>query len=59
MFNTTLADELLLGQRTWNWSRDTIKQLVLNAVGATLLPEDDKEEMRDAFETQFSSLIKD
>jgi len=56
MFNTTLTNEYIVGQKAWNWSRDTIEQLVLNAVDVTLLAENEKGNMRNAFEMQFSKI---
>jgi adenosine deaminase len=53
MFNTTLTREYLIGQKTWHWNRDTIEELVLNAVDVTLLPEAEKKDMRREFEIQF------
>ncbi len=53
MFNTSLTDEYLAGQKTWNWSDETIKRLLINAVDASLLPDHEKQEMRRTFEQQF------
>lgn len=55
MFNTTLTNEYLVGQRTWGWDLETIQTLVLNAVDATLLPENERRAMRLRFESQFNS----
>ena len=57
MFNTTLTNEYLVGQKTWHWSRDFIQQLVLNAIDVTLLPEHEKKDMRRNFEMEFESII--
>jgi adenosine deaminase len=59
MFNTTLTGEFIKGQKTWNWNRDTIRRLVMTAVDASLLSSDIREEMKDAFKAQFSSLVAD
>lgn len=56
MFNTTLTNEYVVGQKTWNWNRDTIEQLVLNAVDVTLLTENEKKDMRRKFEIQFERI---
>jgi len=56
MFNTTLTREYLLGQRTWNWSRETVEQLALNAVDAALLPEAERQALRRSFEQDFERL---
>jgi adenosine deaminase len=53
MFNTTLTNEFMVGHKAWNWDIDAIKQLVLNAVDATLLPENERRMMRDSFEMSF------
>ena len=56
MFNTTLTREYIAGQKTWNWSRNTITMLALNAVDVTLLGEDGKVAMRREFERQFAQI---
>ena len=56
MFNTTLTREYIGGQKTWKWDRDTIEELVLNAVDVTLLTEDKKKDMRREFEIQFEQI---
>jgi adenosine deaminase len=56
MFNTTLTNEYIVGQKTWNWDRAMIEKLVLNAVEATLLTEKEKQDMRHKFKVQFESI---
>jgi len=56
MFNTTLTNEYIIGQKTWNWNRATIETFVLNAVDVTLLPEKEKRDMRRKSEVQFESI---
>ncbi len=56
MFNTTLTNEYLTGQKQWNWNRSIIEQLVLNAVDASLMEEKAKQEMHRDFLIQFDSL---
>jgi adenosine deaminase len=56
MFNTTLTQEYILGQKAWKWNRNTIERLVLNAVDATLLPEQEKRTMRRHFEVEFEHI---
>lgn len=56
MFNTTLTREYISGQETWKWTRETIERLVLNAADAALLPEPEKNRLRQDFEIQFASL---
>lgn len=56
MFNTTLTNEYLLGHQTFGWSQNTIEQLVLNAVNASLLPEAERQAMGQAFIAEFERL---
>jgi adenosine deaminase len=55
MFNTTLTHEYITGQKTWNWSYETIKKLVLNAVNAALLGENEKKQIQRKIEKQFET----
>lgn len=56
MFNTTLTDEFLHGRQIFHWSMNTIEQLVMNAVRATLLPESERDAMRRKFKAEFERL---
>jgi len=56
MFNTTLTNEFLIGQQHFGWDRVTLEQLVLNAVDATLLPEDERQKMHNEFVSSFTLL---
>jgi adenosine deaminase len=56
MFNTTLTNEFIVGRKYNHWNRETIQGLVMNAVEATLLPQNDKDQMRLEFEEAFASL---
>jgi len=56
MFNTTLTNEFVVGQKNYHWNRETIQGLIMNAVEATLLPQKDKDQMRLEFEEAFESL---
>jgi adenosine deaminase len=56
MFNTTLTNEYLVGQKYFGWDRATIEQLVLNAVDASLLPEDERQKMHKEFVDIFTTL---
>lgn len=56
MFNTTLTDEYLKIAETFNFSIETIEQLVLNAVRASLLTEPARTEMEKQFRNEFSAL---
>jgi adenosine deaminase len=57
MFDTTLTNEFIQGQKSFNWSLDTIEQLVLNAVDVTLLPGHEREAMRQDFQAKFRKLM--
>jgi adenosine deaminase len=56
MFNTSLTDEYLRGQKTWDWNDERIKRFVVNALEASLLPDHEKPEMRREFDRQFEAL---
>ena len=56
MFNTTLTNEYLVCQQTFDWDMDTIERLVLNAVNVTLLPETERLDMQKSFEMEFQQL---
>jgi adenosine deaminase len=55
MFNTTLTNEYLVCQRAFGWDRDTVMNLSLNAIRASLLPEAEKATLLAEFERDFSS----
>ncbi len=56
MFNTTLTDEYLKIAEAFDFSRETIEQLALNAVRASLLPELTRTEMEARFQREFAAL---
>jgi len=56
MFNTTLTNEYILGHKNFSWGQDTIEQLVLNAVRVTLLPDEERTAMEQAFQMAFERL---
>jgi adenosine deaminase len=56
MFNTTLTNEYRLGHQYFNWGPDTIQQLVLDAVQATLLPDEERAAMVQEFQMAFERL---
>jgi adenosine deaminase len=56
MFNTTLTDEFLLATSAFAWDITLIKQLVLNAVGVSLLPEPKRKLMQREFIESFVRL---
>jgi len=49
MFNTTLTDEWLDCAKTFSWDYDVIEKLSLNAVRATLLPDEEKRGLEKRF----------
>ena len=56
MFNTTLTDEYLKIAEAFDFNRETIEQLVFNAVRASLLPEPARTEMEELFREKFADL---
>lgn len=56
MFNTTLTDEYLKIAEAFDFRRDTIELLVLNAVRASLLPELTRTEMEARFRRELANL---
>ncbi len=56
MFNTTLTDEYLKITEAFDFSIETIEQLVLNAIRASLLPAASRTELEMRFRNEFSML---
>jgi len=56
MFNTTLTNEYQVGVREWGWDASMIRKLVLNAVDASLLPDEERVALHQSFEQEFSGL---
>ncbi len=56
MFNTTLTDEYLKAAHTFGLDADALQKLVLNAVRAARLPEDQKLAMETEFMVEFERL---
>jgi len=56
MFNTTLTDEYLKITEVFDFSVETIEQLVINAVRASLLTEPARIEMEERFQREFAVL---
>jgi adenosine deaminase len=56
MFNTSLTEEYLASARTFSFGVDTIEQLVLNAVRASLLPAPARLELERQFMAEFVRL---
>ena len=57
MFNTTLTNEYLACVVEFGWSKDTIRQLAMNAVHVALLPAEDKQRLVREFTSRFNQLI--
>jgi aminodeoxyfutalosine deaminase len=56
MFNTTLTDEYLRAAQILGCGAETIEQLAINAVRASLLPEPSRVEMERRFRAEFAQL---
>ncbi len=56
MFNTTLTNEYIAVANTFQFDVETIEQLVLNAVRASLLPTNTKQDMETNILTEFARL---
>jgi adenosine deaminase len=56
MFNTTLTNEYRVAHQNFNWGPDIIAQLVLNAVKAALLPDEERAAMDQEFQLAFDRL---
>ncbi len=59
MFNTTLTEEYLKIAKTFDFGKETIKQLALNGVKASLLPGEEKLKLTSLFEKEFAELGKE
>jgi adenosine deaminase len=59
MFNTTLTDEYLRAAQILGCGAETIEQLAINAVRASLLPEASRVEMERRFQEEFALLRED
>ena len=56
MFNTTLTNEYRVCSETFGWDRAAVQQLVLNAVDVSLLPDIERQAMRQEFEAEFEQI---
>jgi adenosine deaminase len=56
MFNTTLTREYQIISKEFGFDRELIEKLVMNAVQASLLPVDEKQELRDRVSSGFKEL---
>jgi adenosine deaminase len=56
MFNTTLVGEYRAGTKTFGWDRVILRDLVINAVDVTLLPNAERHEMLEKFNKDFAAL---
>lgn len=59
MFSSTLTDEYLALKRDLGFTLDEVKQVALNAVEASFLPDEDKAALRSAFESEWAALSPD
>jgi adenosine deaminase len=59
MFNTTLTDEYMRAAQILGCGVETIEQLAINAVRASLLPEASRAEMERRFREEFARLRMD
>ncbi len=56
LFSTTLTDEYLQTAATCGFDRAQIQELVVNGVRASLLLDEERQSMEQAFSDQFSAL---
>ena len=56
MFNTTLTDEYIAAANAFQFGADLVEQLVLNAVRASLLPDNFRQDMEQQFLAEFAQL---
>jgi adenosine deaminase len=56
MFNTTLTDEFLRASGVFGWDGPRVRELMLNAVDVSLLPESGRKTMRRDFAKIFNQL---
>jgi adenosine deaminase len=56
LFGTTLTDEFLVLARHWGYDADGIQRIALNAVDAAFLPGNERADLKEAFEAEFSAL---
>jgi aminodeoxyfutalosine deaminase len=56
MFNTTLTQEYQMCAETFGWDVNVVERLVMNAVGAAMLPPPQKAEMARTFAAEFARL---
>jgi adenosine deaminase len=56
LFGTTLTNEFLILARDWGYDAGGLQRIVLNAVEASFLPEDERQVMRDEFVGEFEQL---
>jgi adenosine deaminase len=56
MFDTTLTNEYILAQKTFNWEQETIEHVVLNAVDASLLTDEERDRMHAKFQMAFDRI---
>jgi adenosine deaminase len=56
MFNTTLTNEFIQLQKQFGWETKLIEKLTLNAIQASLLTAEQKQEMSNMFQSEFIKL---
>jgi adenosine deaminase len=56
MFNTTLTNEFIQLQKQFGWDAELIENLTLNAIWASLLAAEQKQEMSNMFKSEFIKL---
>ena len=56
MFSSTLTDEYLALKGELGFTLDEVKQVALNAVEASFLPDEDKAALRSTFESEWATL---
>jgi adenosine deaminase len=56
MFNTTLTNEFIQLHEQFGWDENLLEKLSLNAVNASLLPAEQKHELRVTVQTEFQRL---
>jgi adenosine deaminase len=56
MFNTTLTNEFIQLEKQFGWDAELIENLTLNAIRASLLAAEQKQEMTNMFQSEFIKL---
>lgn len=56
MFNTSLTNDFIVCAEAFDWDFDRLKSLTMNALNATFLSDDEKSNLHQDFEAQFTAL---